>query len=103
MNVIRHGEFAIPADHASLPGHFPGRPLVPGVVLLDAVLASLGEDAVLLAIRSAKFLAPVLPGEHIRVRLEISDGEGPQRVAFHGTRGDTRVFEGVLLLAERAS
>ncbi len=33
------GCFRIPADHPALPGHFPGRPLVPGVLVLDAALA----------------------------------------------------------------
>ena len=29
----------IAADHPSLPGHFPGQPVVPGVVILDEVSA----------------------------------------------------------------
>ena len=33
----------IHADHPSLPGHFPGAPLVPGVVILDEVVAALAE------------------------------------------------------------
>lgn len=32
------GSFRIPPDHACLPGHFPGQPLVPGVLLLDHAL-----------------------------------------------------------------
>ena len=31
----------IPSDHPSLPGHFPDRPIVPGVVILDEVVAAL--------------------------------------------------------------
>ena len=31
--------FRIAADHPCLPGHFPGQPVVPGVVVLDRVLA----------------------------------------------------------------
>jgi 3-hydroxyacyl-[acyl-carrier-protein] dehydratase len=33
----------IRADHPSLPGHFPAAPLVPGVVILDEVIAALAE------------------------------------------------------------
>ena len=34
-------EFETPADHPRLPGHFPGQPIVPGVVVLDHVLAAI--------------------------------------------------------------
>ena len=56
--------FCVAADHPSLPGHFPGRPVVPGAVLLDEVLACLPAGAVLL---TAKFTAPVLPGQQVSV------------------------------------
>ena len=35
----------VAADHPALPGHFPGRPIVPGVLLLDAVLQAMRRDA----------------------------------------------------------
>lgn len=34
-------DLVIPPDHPALPGHFPGNPLVPGVLILAHVLAAL--------------------------------------------------------------
>jgi 3-hydroxymyristoyl/3-hydroxydecanoyl-(acyl carrier protein) dehydratase len=59
------GRFAVPPDHPSLPGHFPGRPVVPGVVLLDRVFALVGARPARLL--RAKFAAPVGPGDEVDV------------------------------------
>jgi len=57
----------LPVDHPAYAGHFPGQPILPGVVLLDAALHALadvhGNPAATGQIKSAKFLSPVLPGE----------------------------------------
>jgi acyl-coenzyme A synthetase/AMP-(fatty) acid ligase len=88
------GEICVPADHPALVGHFPGNPLVPGVVLLDAVLAQLGsERGELHSLPRVKFLAPVRPGEVIRLRVEFAG----TRARFTGLRGGTSVFEGSLV------
>lgn len=59
--------FAIPADHPALPGHFPGHPIVPGVVLLDhaidAIGAALNRPFDTFRLSTAKFLSPAAPGE----------------------------------------
>ena len=56
----------IPVDHPSLAGHFPGTPIVPGVVVLDEVVSALAEwrkGSRLIGISFAKFLAPIQPGQ----------------------------------------
>lgn len=69
------GCFVIAPDHPALPGHFPGHPVVPGVVLLDqaalrigAALGVGGAQPHVGAIASAKFLVPVTPGQPVEVR-----------------------------------
>jgi 3-hydroxymyristoyl/3-hydroxydecanoyl-(acyl carrier protein) dehydratase len=65
--------FRIHGDHAALPGHFPGRPIVPGVVLLDMVLdrvqQQFGNDLRITGIDQAKFLAPLLPDQDAQLTL----------------------------------
>ncbi len=66
----------IRADHPSLPGHFPGAPLVPGVVILDEVLEALIEwrqNAKLTGIRTVKFLAPLKPEHPFTICLSAND------------------------------
>lgn len=94
------GTILVPADHPALPGHFPGKPLVPGVVLLDAVLAHIYErrPGVLWAIPAVKFLAPVRPGEKLELRVQFAG----VRARVTALRGATPVFEGSLVFEEQA-
>ena len=65
----------IGADHPSLPGHFPGIPIVPGVVILDEIVAALTEwrkDSHLTVIRVVKFLVPLRPEQPFTIRLSAS-------------------------------
>ncbi len=58
-----HETRRIARDHPALPGHFPGQPVVPGVVLLDWVAAALGRwrGQRIVALAQVKFLRPLLP------------------------------------------
>lgn len=67
-------QFTIPSDHPCLPGHFPGRPLVPGVVVLERVLMAIEQQTGLpmaaLHIPQVKFMAPLLPEQVATITLE---------------------------------
>lgn len=87
--------FRVPAEHPALPGHFPGRPIVPGVLLLDAVIQAASaqvEDPPTRLVR-AKFPAPVLPGEEVEIAL---GPRRPGRLGFTCRRSDTLVLLGEL-------
>ncbi|WP_246312315.1 3-hydroxyacyl-ACP dehydratase FabZ family protein [Pseudaquabacterium terrae] len=69
----------IAADHPAFAGHFPGRPILPGVLLLAEVVEALrahGEAADTLTIQAAKFLAPVGPGAELTITLNVSNRGG---------------------------
>jgi 3-hydroxyacyl-[acyl-carrier-protein] dehydratase len=92
-------------EHPAFVGHFPGMPIVPGVLLLDEVLrgitertGSAGAAPEVCAIASAKFLRPVGPGETVAISCEL-DGPGPGR--FVVSCGAHRVASGQLAFAAK--
>lgn len=73
----------LPADHPALPGHFPGRPLVPGVVILDLVIAAAGRAGyAVTAVTTAKFSAPLYPEMVCELALQAGPG-GPRFTLCH--------------------
>ena len=90
---------SIPADHPALAGHFPGMPVVPGVMLLDEVLhaigAALGCDLSACRIASLKFLSPALPGQALEV---VHDGmhDSGEVIRFTLVHGERKVASGLV-------
>src|ERR1700746_2307456 len=87
---------AIPADHPSLAGHFPGAPVVPGVVILDEVAAALAEwrpGWQLTGVRAVKFLLPLKPAQSFTVCLIPANGDQTE-VDFFCSVEDRTIVEG---------
>jgi 3-hydroxyacyl-[acyl-carrier-protein] dehydratase len=89
--------FRITGEHPSLPGHFPGQPLVPGVVLLEQLAIGLRawRNQRLARVIDAKFLAPLRPDEPAELLLEDSG----ERVRFEIRRAGTLLARGTLCAA----
>ena len=86
--------WAVPSEHPAFPGHFPGNPIVPGVVLLDRVLGLLQAQETAQGNRSVqgwtvsqvKFLSPVGPGDVLSFEF-APDTRGGWRFVVHAEGG----------------
>lgn len=95
-------QFIIQADHPSLAGHFPGRPIVPGVVLLDRVIDAIEAahgGLPPLRMPQVKFLRSLLPGQSAVVELQ---GQSP-RWRFRVLRGEDLLASGEIVAAPPAA
>jgi len=92
--VIRQtARLSFAKDHPTGPGHFPGNPMIPGALLLDAVIAAIAGDSrdAPMRIRSAKFLRIVRPGEDVELNWQTLPDGG---IKFEGRVGDALAVTG---------
>jgi len=77
MNTTLDAPLPLAANHPALQGHFPGHPIYPGVVLLDAAIGAIEAHfgASVRGLPVAKFLAPVRPGMSLMLNAERSNGD----------------------------
>lgn len=66
-------------DHPALAGHFPGHPVVPGVLVLDEVIETLriryGQTLVVTELPAVKLLSPLKPEESLNIMIEPEDAQ----------------------------
>jgi acyl-coenzyme A synthetase/AMP-(fatty) acid ligase len=89
-------DWRVPADLAQLEGHFPGHPLVAGVVqlgwVMEALAAELGRAPALGQLEALKFHEVLLPGARARLRLEVAEGGAAFRFELADAARPERVF-----------
>jgi len=88
----------VSAEHAAFAGHFPGNPMVPGVLLLARVAraAAAAFGTGIGGVPAVKFLAPLRPGERFEVELGAPVHAA---VRFRVLRGGELIASGTLRLA----
>lgn len=97
VEIVQGAQIA--ADHPCLPGHFPGQPVVPGVLMLDMVIAAIQQQwpgARVASLPSAKFLRPALPDE----AFDISLSRDGTQVRFACGNADGTLCRGQLQLRQ---
>ena len=85
-------------------GHFPGNPVMPGVLMVEA-MAQLGgilalksgvqgKSVYFMSIDSAKFRKPVVPGDQLRLEVKVTHSRGKVwKLAGQAFVGDKLVSE----------
>ncbi|MCP9460467.1 MAG: hypothetical protein NNA24_00290 [Nitrospira sp.] len=119
---------SIGVDHPAIAGHFPGRPIVPGVLVLREVLETardaMGRVKSVVGLPTVKFTSPLKPGELLTVEVTVetaaetaaesaresvsesvseSDGLAPERAAFVCRVDDRIVASGAVEFSTESS
>lgn len=98
--VASIADIHIPPDHPAFAGHFPGTPIVPGVVLLDEALdviaRALGLNLARCTLAAVKFKSVVRPAQLVTLRFEFT---APSGVRFELESEGRSVASGALSIA----
>ena len=82
------GRYTVRGDEPFLPGHFPGQPILPGVILAEAIAQLAGivgqsdpeaprlENLRLTALRNVKILGAATPGQTLDIAAKVAGRMG---------------------------
>ena len=100
------GHYLVRGDEFFLQGHFPGNPIVPGVILCEILAQSAcvlmqdgmrdGQIPVYTGLDRVKFRSPVRPGDRIETRCRIKRAKHP----FYFAEGRVTVDDRLCASAE---
>lgn len=101
--MITQTALQIDPDHPAFAGHFPGAPIVPGVVLLDEALHAMaratGSSLASCELRSVKFLSPLSPGVAV---VLVSERQANDTIRFDILAGERKIATGSVLMGTAA-
>lgn len=102
----------VSANEPFFAGHFPGRPVMPGVLIIEALAQCGGlllmgglensEDKVIyfLSVDGVKFRRPVIPGDQLILELDLVQGRGRRGKLKGVARVDGRVAAEATILGQ---
>lgn len=83
--------FEVEPEHPAFEGHFPGQPILPGVVQVDWALRlgaeAFGPFGAFLALEQLKFQAVIVPEEPLELRLAWDAAAGELAFTYSGAAG----------------
>jgi 3-hydroxyacyl-[acyl-carrier-protein] dehydratase len=106
VEALAHKRFV--GDEPFFQGHFPGNPIVPGVLIIEAMaqtagiaIGGPGKTFLLTAIRAMKFLRPIKPQENIQFRARrLAEANRLVQCTVEARVDDEIIAEGQLVLAQ---
>lgn len=103
---MAHGYYHVKGDEFFLQGHFPGNPIVPGVILCEILAQSVcvlladkmeeGKTPMYTGLNNVKFRAPVKPGDTFETKCRITRMKHP----FYFAEGAGYVGDKLCIKAE---
>ena len=101
-----HGKYHVRGDEWFLRGHFPGNPVVPGVILCEILAQSAcillsgemtgGKTPMYTGLNNVRFKSPVKPGDTFETRCRLTRAKPP----FYFASGEGYVGDRLCLKAE---